>query len=335
MSTQYDKTLISDHKNTLKINIGGFKKAAVKKEDIKMSFYAYDTHSGAHVFRKELDFDGIAELYNYLNGISIIRDNSLPMTSKFIELDEHNRQIINLITSSSTGILRKILVKVDSTEKQSLLLDTLTHAELDDLSAAIKQRQYENSLNALSLLIGLDISDNLVNGVKANIELSKYAAKQPEKILQNWIEDNIWTLGINYIKQHPVRKIGINTTSDMIMESTDGFIDLIELKRAKAAILSFDPSHKCWHPSTELAIVIGQCMHYLKKLDEYKAILEKENKFKVLRPRIKIIIGSTAKFNDDQCEALRMLNSNLSHIEIISYDHLLSCGRIIMSYYKK
>ena len=69
-------------------------------------------------------------------------------------------------------------------------------------------------------------------------------------------------------------------------------------------------------------------------MDEYKHNLEKEYKTKILRPRIKIIAGRTIKFVDEQFEALRMLNSNLNHIQIISYDYLLSCSSKIISNYE-
>lgn len=117
------------------------------------------------------------------------------------------------------------------------------------------------------------------------------------------------------------------------MESADGFIDLIELKRPKFPIFDYDDSHKCYHPSKELSKVLGQCLHYIKKLDVYKLHLENEYKVKVLRPRIKVIIGRTCNFNDEQCEALRMLNSNLCQIEVVSYDALLFCGETILSYF--
>lgn len=334
MSAQYDKVLSSDRKNTLKINIGGIKDNKVKKEDLKLSLYAFNTASGFPVFNKEMYYDDIVELYNYLNSISIIRDNTREVTNKFIELDEGNRQIVDLVVKGNSKLLHSILRKIESEEKQKILLSTLTNAELSDLSAAIKFAQNSSSLKALQSLIDLEESGNIVTSVLFHSGLLRYKAGQPEKIFQNWIDSNIWTLGTDYIKKHSARKIGINTISDVIMESTDGFIDLIELKLPSADIFSYDKSHKCHYPSPSLSLVLGQCLHYLKKLDDYKLLLEKEYKFKVLSPRIKIIIGRTHNFSDEKCEALRMLNSNLSNIQVISYDYLLACGNTILSYYK-
>ena len=119
------------------------------------------------------------------------------------------------------------------------------------------------------------------------------------------------------------------------MESMDGFLDLIELKRPRLEydIFKYDKSHLCYYPSADLSKVIGQCLFYLQKMDEYKLLLEKEFKVRLLRPRIKIILGRSNEFDDDQLEALRMLNSNLNHIQVISYDVLLSNGQQIISAY--
>jgi hypothetical protein len=91
------------------------------------------------------------------------------------------------------------------------------------------------------------------------------------------------------------------------MESLDGFLDLIELKRPKYEIFQHDTSHNCYYPTSDLSKVIGQCLFYLQKLDDYKLNLEKEYKVKILCPRIKIITGKTNNFNDEQFNALRML----------------------------
>ena len=60
------------------------------------------------------------------------------------------------------------------------------------------------------------------------------------------------------------------------MESVDGYLDLIELKRPKHELLKYDLSHKCYYPHSDLSQVIGQSLFYLQKLFEYKVILEKE-----------------------------------------------------------
>jgi hypothetical protein len=40
------------------------------------------------------------------------------------------------------------------------------------------------------------------------------------------------------------------------MQSMDGFLELIELKRAKYDIFKSDPSHHCYRPSRDLSVVL-------------------------------------------------------------------------------
>ena len=119
------------------------------------------------------------------------------------------------------------------------------------------------------------------------------------------------------------------------MESVDGYLDLIELKRPKHELFKFDNSHKCFYPHTSLSQVIGQSLFYLQKLQDYKLVVEKEYKVKVIMPRVKIIIGRNINFSDEEKDSLRMLNSNLNSLQIITYDDLVQFGKLILSSFKK
>lgn len=233
--------------------------------------------------------------------------------------------------------METILSKLNEDEKIKTILESLSKIELKNLSVAHKQKFYQIEVENLEQLLKLEENGKIVKEIKKYDNLSAYIAGQPEKIFQNWIEQNLWIFGIEYIKKYDARKIAIFSEGDLLMESMDNFLDLIELKRPKLKykIFDYDISHKSYYPSQDLSKVIGQCLFYLQKMDDYKLILEKEHKVKILRPRIKIILGRTNKFNNDQFESLRMLNSNLNHIQIISYDHLLSCGKKIISLYEK
>jgi len=163
----------------------------------------------------------------------------------------------------------------------------------------------------------------------------KYAAGQLEKIFQNWIEANLWIFVVEYIKKHDAKKIALFSEGDILMESVDGYLDLIELKRPKHSLLKFDKSHNCHFPHPDLSQVIGQSLFYLQKLGEYKHVIEKEYAVKVIMPRIKIIAGRNHDFNDVQKDCIRMLNSNLNSIQIITYDDLLRFGKLLLKTYEK
>ena len=325
--------------NTLKlmINFSGLSEGVFNEESLKLNFYAFDKLTGKQIFDEIISIEGIRRLYHHLSQISIITDSSKTKSGRFVETTADIIDFLGRIQKIDIGVFRTILSKISDEEKVHSILSILSSVELENLTAAYKQQMHQIEIDNLKELLLLEEAGSIVEEMKLYPALSQYIAGQPEKIFQNWIEKNLWIFGVEYVKKHDARKIALFSEGDILMESMDGFLDLIELKRPKLdfEILRFDSSHKCYYPSPDLAKVIGQCLFYLQKMDDYKLNLEKDYKVKILRPRIKIIVGRTKDFNDDQFDALRMLNSNLNHIQIISFDYLLNCGEKLISYYKQ
>ncbi|WP_320051682.1 Shedu anti-phage system protein SduA domain-containing protein [uncultured Acetobacteroides sp.] len=336
MSIQYQKEIFNNGILSLHINIAGVDiNNVTNKDDFSLSIYALNRSTFKSVFSESLNFEQAKAIYTHLNSISIIREDGLTHTSEFVEVTNNVKDILSIINKVDSSLVKSILSKVDANDKLKLVLEALTESEIQNLHASIQQTNHQKSLVNLRQLLDLEEKTIITDTINNFDNLIEYIAGQSEKIFQNWIEKNIWTLGVDYIQKHPARQIGINSESDLIMETTDGFIDLIELKRPKFNLFDYDQSHKSYYPSKELSKVIGQCMQYLKVLDDYKLVLEKQHRFKLLKPRVKIIVGRTNNFNDEQFEALRMLNSSLNHIQIISYDYLCLCGDNIISYYSR
>ncbi len=341
MSIQFDKEIFSGNNLTLKVNFSGIKDCSVNAADLKMSVYAYDNY-GHPKFSEILDFDQIKSLYEHLNQISIIKDSSITASGKFLETNGEIADILNKLKDVDTDILKIVINKLKDENRIKSIFTVLSEEEddagyniLENLSGLQTRQGWQSEIENLMFLLDIEQSGNIVQDIKNHDKLKMYIAGQPEKIFQKWIEKNIkWIFGVEYIKKHDFKTVGLHSESDMLMESMDGFIDLIELKRPKFEIFKYDDSHNCYYPSPELSKAIGQCINYLQKLDEIRLILEKDHKVKILRPRIKIIVGRTKNFIDDQYTALRMLNCNLNYIEIITYDYLLSCGNQMIDNYK-
>lgn len=311
----------------IQVNFSGIKGDIANVNDLTMSFYAYDIN-GIPKFSETLNFEEIKSLFEHLNQISIIKDSSQAISGKFIETTEEISDMLNKLGHVNADILKAVLNKLKDDEKINTLFTSLSEIEIDDLFVLQRHKGWQNEITNLEKLLQLEENENIVEEVKKDISLAAYEAGQPEKIFQNWIEKNhLWVFGIEYIKKYDARKIAFFSEGDLLMESMDGFLDLIELKRPKLKIFNYDPSHKSNYPSPDLSAVIGQCLFYLEKMDDFKLNLEKEYKVKVLRPRIKIIGGRTKDFKDADYNSLRMLNCNLNHIQIVSYDYLLSCGK--------
>lgn len=340
MSIQYNKEIFSNDTLTLQINFSGIDNDITTTESLQMSFYAYNKITAEPIFAETFNFDQIISLYQHLNQISIIKNPCEFTSSKFIETTDQIQSILESLGGNDLDTLpclKKIIqfVNKNSDEKDivEILLESLNELSLEDLPAAFKYKKYKQELDNLESLLNLEKEGSILSAIKKMPNLKNYIAGQPEAIFQEWIERNIqWIFGVEY-KSHKtnIREIALSSTADVVMESMDGFIDLIELKRPSHIILNEDKSHNSYYPAVDLSKALGQCGHYLKKMDEYKMQLQHEHKVKLLRPRIKIIIGRTNEYIDEQYEALRMLNCNLNNIQIISYDYLLDCGQHILS----
>lgn len=272
-----------------------------------------------------LGFEGVLHLLQIFSDLDLksVANKSLILDSSIVGDEEALKRHLMTILSDEKGL--EALSKL--AESQSIV---------EAISAAYRQQMYQKEIKNLEKLLELEEAGNIVESIKNEESLKEYTAGQPEKIFHKWIEKNLWVFGVDYAKKHDARKIAIASEADLLVESIDGFLDLIELKRPKLSceFLKLDSSHKSYYPSPELSQAIGQCLLYLQKMADMKLVLEKDYKVQIIRPRVKIVIGRTNQFNSEQLKALRMLNSNLNHIQIVSYDYLLSCGRKIIANYE-
>lgn len=328
MSIPYHNELFNNGKIRLMFNLSGFKDDIVG-EDLKLHFYAIDAN-GNPIFTEELDVEAIRSLYDHLDSISVIKEAS-PTSLKFIEKTEEIDTLLRRLSPENIDAVLSLFEKFKSEEKVHGLLSSLSELEMKNLHGAYHHKLVKEEIQNLENMIDLELNDNIVTSIGSYNELAKYSAGQPEKIFQNWIESNLWIFGVDYIRKYDARKIAFSSEADLLMESVDGYLDLIELKRPKKSILKYDDSHSCYYPHQDLSQVIGQSMYYLQKLEDYKLHIEKEYKVKVIMPRIKIIIGNNDSFGEKQNDCLRMLNTRLNSMQILTYNDLVSFGKLQLS----
>lgn len=330
----FEKVIFENDALKLMINYSWITGDCAVAEDLKLSIYAFSKKTFSQIFFETLNIEQVRGLFHHLNSISLVNQGK-ERTGKFIETTDELLNIINWFESFEPQILREVLEKIDVENKFKVLLDILTEVDIQNLSAAYKQKSYLQEIQNLEVLLQLEDDGDIVNKIKEYSILETYVAGQPEKIFQNWLEKNLWVFGVEYVKKHDYRKIALFSEADILLESIDGFLDLIELKRPKVGrwIFKYDKSHDSYYPSNELSEVIWQCLFYLQKMSELKLNLEKEYKVKILYPRIKILIWRTIDFTEDEYTALKMLNSHLHCIQIVSYDYILSCGKKVLAHF--
>ncbi len=217
------------------------------------------------------------------------------------------------------------------------VLGIMSRVEIENIEASIKQKEYKKAIEDFEKLLYLEETDNIINGVKKDSDLAKYSAEQPEKIFQNWLENNLWVFGVEYYKKHNFSVIATDgSKADLVMETADGFLNLIELKRPKLQyeLFNYDSSHRNYYPTKDFSQAVSQCLIYLKRLEEFGKTIEENKQVKILRLMIKLVIGRTNKFSPDEKQTLRLLKSSLYGVDIISYDQILFNAKQIVSFYE-
>ena len=78
----------------------------------------------------------------------------------------------------------------------------------------------------------LEVSITYTNRLKAIDEFNQLLEyDETENTWQKWFENNSWVLGSDFVKTIDERAIDTRNISDFLMQSYDGFIDIVEIKR--------------------------------------------------------------------------------------------------------
>jgi hypothetical protein len=251
-------------------------------------------------------------LIKLINAIKAQKDLYKKTHGEVVMLSPEKANIFKQIGDENIDFITRILQSFQSEEAKQTLLE-IDEGEIKNLFTTIKHAKNKQAVIQLRKLIG----DKVV-----------------EQKFQEWIEKNTWVFGTEYIKKFDTRKIGIHSEADFIVESLDGFTDLVELKRADFKLFEHDSSRDCYYPSQHLSQVIGQAIHYIKVMEDHKAILKEQDELEVLKPRVKVVIGRSNNLNTNEKKALRLLNASLHGIEIITFDEILTRAEKIISIYE-
>ena len=139
---------------------------------------------------------------------------------------------------------------------------------------------------------------------------------------QKWFSDNTWVFGSPYVKIVD-RKIDLKNEVDFFTRSSDGFVNIVEIKRSGGEVLCWDKSHNNYRPSGELNEAIAQCINYARILSSMSNNLSDNKRLgPILNPECLIIIGDTKEWDDEKHNALRSVNNSLHGIRIITYDQV-------------
>lgn len=258
-----------------------------------------------------LQDEDIGKLISSAKAQSVLKDSDV--SDRVIVMKGEEAGELLRLTKRDVGSIRRLVDSL-SDENIQILAQRVNPEIVEKIDSAIKYIAMERSLNWLSTKIEEDVD---------------------ESVFQKWFEENTWIFGKNYVHRVSKRTVGLESRADLIYVSVDGFADLVELKKSvlQRPILLPDANHKTFYPSAELSRALAQAMHYLQVIEDHRLQLVQLVKIPVLRPTITIVIGRSNDWNDPMKEQLRILNSTLLNIKVLTYDHLLAMGNNILELY--
>lgn len=157
----------------------------------------------------------------------------------------------------------------------------------------------------------------------------KLANNEVEYRWQKWFEDNDWVLGNEFVQILDERSIDTHNIADYLVETFDGFVDLIEIKRpeGKLKFWATNKDHDNLQPHQDLIAAITQVQNYIQDLEgEMNSIKTQKNLAgaSIIKPRATLIYGRSDTWGDEERRAFRLLNAGYQNLSILTYDHVLS-----------
>jgi hypothetical protein len=143
--------------------------------------------------------------------------------------------------------------------------------------------------------------------------------------IQRFLRENIWMFGNDYVYVVEENKINAQNILDMIPQNFESYVDIIEVKLPNEKLFNFDSSHSNHYSTSHLTKAIAQTQNYIFELEKksYDDRCQRENGYKIIRPKGIILFGSQEPLNEAEKQYLRVLNSSFHNLQIITYQQLL------------
>ena len=131
------------------------------------------------------------------------------------------------------------------------------------------------------------------------------------------------------------RAIDTTNITDYLMQTYDGFLDIVEIKRPEGNLQFWAHAldHGNYVQSSDLTKAITQATKYIYELErEANSVIlfERVGCVKTIKPRCSLIFDRSNSWNNEQKEAFRILNSSYHTLTIITYDHVLKRAERIL-----
>ena len=233
-------------------------------------------------------------------------------------LEDVERTVETIVSEGGTSLLEALLRAAETG-----LQEQLASSDIATLSEMFAQ----NSDNLLARVA--DASRKAT----AIAEFDKLlTADAREQRFQSWFQRNAWVMGTTCVRILDDRRIDIENIADYVVESFDGFADVVEIKRPGLPFWASNKDHGNYVPHQELVKAITQAQNYQLELEREMDSVKTKRRLEgvpIAKPSSLLIHGRSADWDEEQFTAQRVLNAGLSNVSVLTYDQVLKRARAL------
>ncbi len=154
--------------------------------------------------------------------------------------------------------------------------------------------------------------------------------KIAESELQEFLYNNPWLFGTEYVNAQPQKLRGAHSKFDFYLERFNKTNDIIEIKLLSDTIINMDGTI-----SAKVIQTVDQIIEYLESsvAAAHSSVISEEEGIRELRPRGTVIIGKDA--SKESKLKLSKWNYRLSHIKILTYQDIVDMGETVLKHIER
>jgi len=226
---------------------------------------------------------------------------------------------IEAVKSCEDGVVRDVLLElIGSLDELEVDLEELNLSSETVEQGAIKAEHAIKHARTKSILE--EFKDKIEN-------------RGTENDYQEFLEENPWLLGQEYVRKLEIREITRDEEVDFCFESVDGFYDIVEIKKPQTRVLVEDGSHDTHRASSQLSSAIAQLENYIYRIEQSQGTIALRDDLNMVKPRGKIVLGD--RLSAEERESLRVMNSHLNRITIYTFSDIAEIGQRIVDRYEQ
>lgn len=168
----------------------------------------------------------------------------------------------------------------------------------------------------------------LISRARARNAIDKFRglieSGEPERKYQKFLESHPWIFGARYVDNRDERELTRDEEVDFCLETVNGYYDIFEIKRPDHTVMVEDQSHDNYRPSADLSEAVSQVENYISEIEASRDGILRRDGLDVLKPRGTVVIGTD--LDSDEREGLRVYNSFLNRIDVVTYSELARKG---------